>query len=310
MPRNVSHAHSASTSPSLTVMESYDINATDSTLLRLPPEVRNHIWRSMLGGKTIHITAGLNWQDNVSEIRHTICNNVIGDKDDALACKAKNQVEPQSSYSQRHLLCGPLAIPGDEQLPISILQTCRQIHQEAALLPFTDNTLSFRSGQALEAYVKSILLFQARAIRSITFAPKLYASGRGNDLFTTYVSYTSASTLDMKLKSLKELVVFVEHEDHGGLPNARHPTVDLVADYMALFGRLTITSATVAVYNVPPTQQTYNRRTPNGVVSAEVSRIWAEQQEQLLLAEWVQDEGATPAPPAERRVSKRLQGKA
>lgn len=79
-------------------------NAAESSLLRLPPELRNRFYTYVVGGNDFDLTDGLDRRPR-ARLRHTY-------------------FEPDY-----HML--------------GLLRTCRQIHAETRLLPFTCNIFSY-----------------------------------------------------------------------------------------------------------------------------------------------------------------------
>jgi len=81
--------------------------------------------------------------------------------------------------------------------PLGVLAACRQIHQEAALVPFTDNTFRFGTWSVLS--LRYLLPQQAHAIRSAVY----------NDSYTMqWANDKDATFAESKLPGLKRLIVF------------------------------------------------------------------------------------------------------
>lgn len=153
-----------------------DRNATDSPLLNLPPEVRSRIWRAVLCPGTIHI-------------------RIIEEKIDAAVCKEPLGPAAQIALGRRtrmamyaghkgarggvlHIQCGAYRqtvsdLPAPNRLDLNLLITCRQIHAEACLLPFSDNAFAIHEGTVrnafgpLQGFLKLLVREQAEAIKSL-----------------------------------------------------------------------------------------------------------------------------------------------
>ncbi|KAK5128789.1 hypothetical protein LTR85_000122 [Meristemomyces frigidus] len=133
-----------------------DANATSSPLLRLPPEIRNCIWSLVLACKTIHMRGG-----TPLPFRCHVCVSDTTEYEDATALKAETALTG-SSHATRHWDCHRA-----HGFPLGVLQVCREIHQEAALLPYHANTFVFATLRTLMSFLKKLIPAQARAVRRI-----------------------------------------------------------------------------------------------------------------------------------------------
>ncbi|PPJ55613.1 hypothetical protein CBER1_03736 [Cercospora berteroae] len=176
----------------------------ESPLLALPPELRTRIYHYVLGGHNIHISShmvlhedlrvmntpsyGHTYWDNTQRFLtreqrvrffYTLC-DVPHDDDEAYkqSCNPRIGKKGQHSnavapYRERHATClkhlGPFTSnSSQDNLHLQFLRTCRQIHQEAALMLYTDNTFSFlREKDALHFLELALHRRQKRALRSI-----------------------------------------------------------------------------------------------------------------------------------------------
>jgi hypothetical protein len=130
-------------------------------LLRLPPEIRCRIYNFAFGDLIIRVNFG----------RYYVCHS-------SQAC----EVQRRQNYDQRisyHPTGDPDLIIEDSgfidcqtqkhiQIPVHLLQVCRQIYHEAALKPFSEPTFDFRTFDSvnprLETFMKKLVPTQARAI--------------------------------------------------------------------------------------------------------------------------------------------------
>ncbi|KAK3072504.1 hypothetical protein LTR53_006686 [Teratosphaeriaceae sp. CCFEE 6253] len=163
----------------------YDRNAETSPLLRLPPELRNRIWHLLLGGQVVHITTRerrqrFGWL--MSRLPPVIAPALSGliihattclhrDRHERWVARAKAAQEAREvivPYGQAHALCEIQPPDPDASLSIAVLQVCRQIHQDAALLPFLGNEFTFDGAGALLRFTRHILLPQSRSLRRVT----------------------------------------------------------------------------------------------------------------------------------------------
>ncbi|KAK4545372.1 hypothetical protein LTR36_003552 [Oleoguttula mirabilis] len=193
----------------------YDANAQNSPLLRLPPEVRNRIWYFLLcDGETIHVRGRTKQGRPV--VKYSICSAVTNDEDTAMAIRAHNgngeEGDPScDTYQARHSKCfshlRAESTPREHRLSLSVLAVSRQIHQEAALLPYQGNTFSIDALEYLGPFLKALVPAQANAIEKMTLA-----SDHG------YRNSTFQKLLGTKLKGLRGLICFGEfyHGVHDG----------------------------------------------------------------------------------------------
>ncbi|KAK5138521.1 hypothetical protein LTR08_000108 [Meristemomyces frigidus] len=178
----------------------YDKNATESPLLRCPPEVRNRIWYFALCGQTIHVTGKTRQGRPV--IYHRACQAAVKDED----AFAGTQGEEMKDYAVRHAVCLQEDLPvKNSTIPVAVFRACRQIHQEAALLPYKHNTFAFQYLWDAVPFLQSLFSAQARAIEKLHLVPK--------GMYYDYSTKTCAKLLRGKLKGLKELTVEIEVMD-------------------------------------------------------------------------------------------------
>ncbi|KXT17434.1 hypothetical protein AC579_5728 [Pseudocercospora musae] len=130
-------------------------NATDSRLLALPAELRNRIYGYVLSGQVLHI--------NSAGHLSVVC---ISGMDTTAAAK-----DYEASKITRDLkLCCTLhqrCLEADQQYSTALVQVCREINTEAALLPFSGNTFAMRMAGSLGAFLEGLLIEQRKAITSL-----------------------------------------------------------------------------------------------------------------------------------------------
>lgn len=149
-----------------------------SPFLKLPPEIRNRIYRLLFGDNLIQVkpssrsgTDYADWRDfsfSFYCMTSPHCNllfDVVG---------AAHVPNDQNSYGDLANIWKRSGEQGKEswhhgrevELPVQLLRTCRQIHTEAALIPYAENCFVFFEG--LSGYVREILFEprQQQAIRS------------------------------------------------------------------------------------------------------------------------------------------------
>ncbi|KAK5701337.1 hypothetical protein LTR17_022667 [Elasticomyces elasticus] len=243
--------------------EIYNRNASDSPLLSLPPEIRTRIWRSLLSGHTVHVDAS-----GIDKVQHYVCKNTISDYELAQNLKADKETIRFRTYQIHHARCRPankyvVEDKAESRLHLNALRACRQIHQEAAILPYAENVFAFASNDDLDFFLDTVILEQARALQRIVIAH----SDQGSDDPPLDVKF-----LKSKLQNLEVLVAFVEFSGGG---RARHFSNeqyvrDLVARNLLAFDGVLIKKVTVAAYNVEAKLGWY----PRHDVSREILEDW------------------------------------
>ncbi|KAK4556800.1 hypothetical protein LTR86_006371 [Recurvomyces mirabilis] len=181
----------------------YAKNAQKSRLLDLPPELRTRVWSFVLCGHTIHVPGYQNGP------RHQICKCDTPDSELLKRLRAprepmheKDLYPERDLYAEGHAGCTPEShLHHDSQrlLPTAILQVCRQIHEEAALLPFRGNIFAAASLTSLATFAQHLLMEQARAIIEIV----VYTHDTPDPS-----TKTMAKTLITRLRGVERLTVF------------------------------------------------------------------------------------------------------
>ncbi|KAF7190311.1 hypothetical protein HII31_08642 [Pseudocercospora fuligena] len=130
-------------------------NATDSRLLALPAELRNRIYGFVLSGQVLHI-------NNAGHLS-VVC---VANMDTTAAAEdyeASKITENLELCCNLHKRC----FRADQQYSTALLQVCREINTEAALLPFSGNTFVMTMAGSLGAFLEGLHIKQRKAIQSI-----------------------------------------------------------------------------------------------------------------------------------------------
>lgn len=212
----------------------------ESPLLALPPELRTRIYHYVLGGHNIHISSHMVLEEdlgvmNTPSYRHvywdntqrfltreqrvrffyTLC-DVPHDDDEAYKQSCNPRIDKNGQhlnavapYRERHATClkhlGPFTSgSSQDNLQLQLLRTCRQIHQEAALMLYTDNTFSFlREKDALHFLDLALHRRQKRALRSIVLFEDYIEENR-------YYAKAHPSKDFQNMHKLREVSIFVD----------------------------------------------------------------------------------------------------
>lgn len=229
-------------------------NAATSGLLKLPPELRERIYKLVLGGNVIHIYSEMADQQTATEpdddtwyspderfvvpdeaniefekpttnrnqrkalvqqpaqklcISHSICCCTQTDAEFIMSVKAeadevRGDGDEHESWDIRHEDCHFTESSHSEtqRLSLGLLGVCRQIHAEAALLPFQENVFSFQDFNELSNFMQLLNPSQVRAVQHLNI-PML--------------DYSDIPSIETKLKSsfrgLKSLTIILESGD-------------------------------------------------------------------------------------------------
>ncbi|KAM0713751.1 hypothetical protein Q7P37_010713 [Cladosporium fusiforme] len=142
-------------------------NATNSRLLTLPPELRNKIYRLVLGDNTIHVYDTID-----GPVRSTFCCSRFNDDEYGRVGGASPDREEHSYQSCHSKACSTdlshfLRQSPRSRIHLGILATCSQIYAEAALIPFAYNAFSFCNDRDLVVFMSRLVPSQYQSIRAI-----------------------------------------------------------------------------------------------------------------------------------------------
>lgn len=112
-------------------------NRAASPLLRLPPEVRNRIYEFVLGGHRIIVDYTPHDHEYTTQVEYT--HNEHG---------AKKRIETRRLRNHfggglKHRIVDDKRDRGSTTLHLGLLRVCRQVYEEAALLPYVLNSFVF-----------------------------------------------------------------------------------------------------------------------------------------------------------------------
>lgn len=265
----------------------YDKNATDSPLLRLPPELRNRIWSLVLGGKTIHVEFSFRPRPKRLVICHHVCKSALNERNFALSLKTNfgRDENYENSFALRHSQC--FGAVDDEnrdlnRLHLGVLQVCRQIHKEAALLPYKENTFAFQTMRDMEPFLKALFPAQAHAISRMvvdtTFAYFLTTNA--------HATKTYARLMQTRLRGLSDLAVIFNGYEFDDKNFALHLGRDRLRDWeAALMQFATSPLSTVVIafhdnFSLHPAPAFGDPSSP----SYNIAREWMKKMEQKLVA--------------------------
>lgn len=267
----------------------------ESPLLSLPAEIRNQIFEYVLGNKTVHVWGAVQGSMKLRadrKLRRSVCLREETEQDDAgwLKTRVKHETAAteQPSYDARHSSCKVRCSSAKEprvpkeattdKMNLGLLLSCRQIHNEACLLPYQNNTFSFVSIIDLEAFISHLVPTQVAAVEHLSF------------LFHNFnADSTFAARLKSQLCGLKSLIIFVQlHEvsspNHGARDyyfriGDRNWYISWIEEGMLQFAGLAKEKITVAAYN---SEVLVGDPNTTGSVINHVLERWGEGMEGLL----------------------------
>ncbi|RMY83760.1 hypothetical protein D0861_07276 [Hortaea werneckii] len=168
---------------------------------KLPSEIREIIWQHVFGGLTIHIL------DDALDHNTCVAKVCRLPLDPELEVVRLREGE-QNPHHLRHFRCFE---PPDQQSSnprdqpqglVSVLRVCRQIHDEAALLPFVVNFFSFARFTSLSRFLDRLLPAQVHAIQRLAWLE--------HSNWSSHWSHAAGIALRRRIPSLSQVVVFVE----------------------------------------------------------------------------------------------------
>ncbi|KAK4635918.1 hypothetical protein CLAFUW4_00295 [Fulvia fulva] len=237
-------------------LSKYNKNVQSSRLLRLPPEVRNRIFRYAFSAALVHV-----WMTDDEEgttgkkpkLCRSICLADTDDEAEALAIREK-KTNGHENWLDRHTKCthgsaSTYRVFDNERYesfsrasssnlvsPLDQLRTCRQIHSETALLFYQENTFQFCYNVDLQRFLEYLVPAQLRAIQNISI---LCDDGwRGDDIY-------DVKQIKKKLPKVKALTILAELQ--GEYDDFKDAQKELIGS-LRMFQRLDLEAVNMAAY--------------------------------------------------------------
>jgi hypothetical protein len=177
-------------------------NAKESPLLRLPAELRNRVFRLVVGDQHVHISVGKLPErfdtDHDRAISDSITSSFVDQFGGGIYCSTRESGRYDAGQRMQQPTCNTIyplewrhsydsvpLVANEETAYLSKMvpnervvydsgshmtifsATCRQIHQEVVLLPYSTNEFSFESPYALNKWLNARYEAQARAVKTI-----------------------------------------------------------------------------------------------------------------------------------------------
>ena len=128
-------------------------------------------------------------------LEYTLCNADIDDRETAKRIMSDDSIRA-TSYEERHEDCKRESLAVHRTL--ELLKACREVHAEAALLPFRENTSVFAFLDDVEEFLLKLVHAQARAVLSIVLVNPYYVA--------------KTREIERKLTGLASLTYFMDLE--------------------------------------------------------------------------------------------------
>ncbi|KAK5727151.1 hypothetical protein LTR15_003044 [Elasticomyces elasticus] len=170
-------------------------------LMKLPVELRLLIIDGLIGCRTLHAVCvsapeGPDASDESPKdyrhaLRFTVCQATVSDVDSATLAQIplpeKTDVL-KDTYSKRHTKCcydlRRVQYPREN---LNVLAVCKEIHEEAALIPFKTNTFIFARPLALKLFLKSLTTKQRDGLHKLQLTATNHHSDWSTPLPTSVV---------------------------------------------------------------------------------------------------------------------------
>jgi len=190
----------------------WDTSAQRSPLLRLPPELRERIWQYVLGGKVLHI--GRKGEFGHSTAYAYEC-KAAGNEGDLVRNRgpydSMDATATTLPYFGRHAPCDTSYHLNKAQYHATyLLRTCRLIHNDAALLPFSENTFlitEMHHHVTLVCFLRMLNPEQRHAIRKLVMMSCRATCGPHEPAEPDYIATS--------LTGLRDLTYIVEFNYFG-----------------------------------------------------------------------------------------------
>lgn len=185
-----------------------------SPLLKLPSEVRNRIYEHVFGIGILHVGSSSQYHfTDRGAFPKSICCADESEADAARYIRESEDLSSEDLFTTRHYKCHHHADGSGFWKGLNILTVCRQIHREAALLPYKLNTFYFNNiFWIFSVFQRKLAGEQRKEIRSIGFFQESMDAFPAEELKSD------------DMRNVQNLSVFVHH---------RHRDSALVAAWLA-----------------------------------------------------------------------------
>ena len=241
------------TSVDTPVVSKGDINAS-CRLLNLPQELKNQIYSHLCTGQLIHVHSRASTKfraDKIYRIRYHVCtlndfHTCAGEVVSIYSKSAESKVWHQHSDCLRKALnIFPNKIPyycdwcilsppvctteaanvlrdASSPIDLSFIRTCKQMYEEAKVMPYTTNTFSFSDYRVLGRFISEYPnALHFRRLKLCIYIDR----GRWKETWPLWQS--SLRTLSLQVKTLRHLSVTIDVRFHRDVAGSSPPSMVL-----------------------------------------------------------------------------------
>lgn len=285
-------------------------NTRDSTLLKLPSEIRNKIYEFTFGGTTLHVenNHGRRMPPKKTQLRRWKCCAEHTDHELVEAINTSTNLEtftPHDTFHEhRHEICRTRQSNFTFNKDLGILTSCRQIHREAALLPYELTTFCFLYLNDVTLLTNALIPVQRNAISTM----KLYLEARPSPGEVD----TAPSSVKL-LAGLRDFTMFAQVWEYFAVRPPWHRIMNDIGyqdDHwqrhnLLEFATLGLTSARVYIHPGENLFEHWDRDQLANYMSLEDLKKWSRRTERMLLNDNAEDEVGEDDGESEEREAKR-----
>ena len=167
-------------------------NATESPLLRLPGELRNRIFRLVVGDRLIHLC--LVKINRAKVLHHSVCKSDMSEDDlytefvqhGVLTSHVHSNENPPFNtdgvpIERGHSQCMDMP-ERDDRMSLQLLKVCLQAYEEANYLLLSTNTFSFQETNTLHFFLKTLNASQRKKLITLRIVKYGTADSRMDSL--------------------------------------------------------------------------------------------------------------------------------
>lgn len=146
-----------------------------SPFMSLPSEIRNMIYKFVLGGNFVHLSrrkheTSVRTRNHETSLNHRVCLASLSEEEAQRLC----QTADPSSWSvegvaSRRKVCYSKNKYKSIGLNISLLYVCRRIYTEARFMAYSSNTFSFAEPATVRAFIAKNMVYSSRYTQPTNF---------------------------------------------------------------------------------------------------------------------------------------------
>lgn len=224
----------------------------ESTLFRLPLELRNRIYEFVCGGETIHV------EEKEQGLLRYFCSATLSEEEAQKKFDTSDApwYAPETADRHRHCcthwssnhICTSTLFrykPRAESLEVNILRCCRQVYQEAKFVPYRSNNFFFREAATLIRFCSQVPEQCRNMIRRL----HVELSDNFEDIYDPNLWRTAFRTVATSLPGLQRFYIAIELCPSDDLPRDEQatPIEKLLFSQVLQVGQLSLRTVTVVI---------------------------------------------------------------